>query len=54
MRARQTDDRYASLTWLIVTMTVMALAIGTTVSQSACLLKLIRGVLGEKSCLGIA
>ncbi|MBI5775767.1 MAG: hypothetical protein HY444_00130, partial [Nitrospirae bacterium] len=29
MRARQTHDRYASLTWLIIAMTVVVLAIGT-------------------------
>jgi len=54
MRARPAHERYARLPWLIVTMTAVALAIGTTVSQSACLLELIRGALGEKPCLGIA
>ncbi len=104
MRARTSPERYAHLPWLIATMTVVALVIGTiaaryvesrlvaskgdslalaaaeiahkldlllartvqrrsraqafrgcdVAAQSAYLLELIRGVLGEKPCLGIA
>jgi len=34
MRARPAHERYASLPWLIVTMTVVVLTIGAIVSKS--------------------
>ena len=54
MRARLIHGQYARLPWLIVVMTLVVLVIGVIASKSTYLLELIRGALGEKSCLGIA